>query len=115
MAVIAALAMEPAWWGFLGALIYAAPRLSACLFAAQQTEGHWVQCGFEFAVSLTIGAIAAGIFGPWIGASILQATDPAQTRVITATIGLLANPIAPRIIDVLSGRVLQMLKGSDSK
>lgn len=115
MAVIAALAMEPMFWGAAGSFIYAAPRLSVCLFAAQQTEGHWVQCGFEFAVSMVIGAIAAGILGPWIGVSVLKSADPAQARVIAATIGLLANPIAPRVIDVLSGRVLQMLKGSDSK
>lgn len=106
------IANSPILWGFLGAFIYAGPRLTACVFAARQTETGWFECGFEFAVALLIGVASAWAFAPW-GASVLKATDPAQIRAIAATIGLLANPAAPKVIDLLSGRVLQMLKGPE--
>lgn len=115
MGAITTALQSPVLWGVAGAFIYGAPQLSVCIFTAQQAEGHWVRCSFEFSVSLIIGAIAAGAFAPWAASSIFKSVDPAQARVIAATIGLLANPIAPRLIDVLSGKVIQMLKGQSDQ
>lgn len=113
MGSISSIAQWPALWGACGAIIYAAPRLTVCLFAARSDGKRWFECGcvFEFIVALLIGTIAALAFGPWIGASILKATDPGQLRAIATGIGLLANPAAPRVIEILNGRIFQMIKG----
>ena len=107
------IAETPPLWGFMGAFIYAAPRLGACVFARRQAGQGWVGCGFEFVAALITGAVAAGALTPEIAVSFLKSTDPAHSRAVAATIGLLANPAAPRVIDILTGRILQVLKGSD--
>lgn len=106
-------AFTPALWGFMGAFIYAAPRLATCMFAARQAGTGWFGCGFEFVMALLIGAVAAGAWGPEVSISVLKSSDPAHLRAVAATIGLLANPAAPRVIDILTGRILNVLKGSD--
>lgn len=111
--MLSSLIEAPFVWGFMGAFVYAAPRLSACVFAARQTGVGWFDCGFEFVVALATGAVAAAALGPEITISVLKTTDPAHARAVASGIGLLANPAAPKIIDILTGRILQVLKGSD--
>jgi hypothetical protein len=112
MDIWAEIGRSPALWGFLGAFIYAAPRLTACIFASRQAGVGWFLCGFEFALALLIGVAAALPFAP-LAASVLKVSDQAQIRAIAATIGLLANPAAPKVIDILSGRMLNYLKGPE--
>jgi hypothetical protein len=104
---------SPAFLGAAGAFIYGAPRLSACIFGARQAQASWVGCGFEFCIAVSLGIAGAWLFSPWIAHSVLKATDPAETRAIAATIGLLVNPVSPLIVEVLGSRVVKFLKGSE--
>lgn len=106
----AVIADAPGLWGLLGALIYAGPRLTACLFTRQTGEHRAWGCLLEFGLAMLIGAIAAEAFGPWVQ-EFLQRKGHHELRAICAMLGLLANPMAPRVIDALSGRVLKAMKG----
>lgn len=91
----------PAVWGLAGAWIYAAPRWLACVYGQPGTfwKAHW-RCTLEAGVCLAVGALAAAAFAGWI----ITAWHPvgADMPAIAAMIGLLANPIAPRLVDGLS-------------
>lgn len=105
--------LSPAFVGLAGAFVYAAPRLSTCIFASRQAGTGWSLCLIEFGLALATGMIAAAYLTPWICASVLKSTDAGLLRPVAVTIGLLANPIAPRIVDILGGRILNILKGPD--
>lgn len=109
----------PGVWGALGAFIYAAPRLSACLVAARQRGGGWGVCALEFATALITGTIAAAAFAPSVAR--LLAPDAHDLNAVAAMIGLLANPTAPKLVEtlstiasnVVSGRLLKSIKGDE--
>lgn len=108
----------PGVWGFLGAFIYAAPRLSACMYAAREAGAGGWRCIFDFVTSLAIGAIAAAAFTPWALRFLGEAATD-QHNAIAALVGLMANPTAPRLVDVfsalasnvLSEKLLKLFKG----
>ncbi len=109
----------PALWGFGGALIYAAPRLSACLFSAADTAavGHG-KCWFDFGSSLVIGTISAAAFAAPVAASLHV---DHYLNAVCALLGLTANRMAPMIsssisalvFNALNGRLLGLLKGEE--
>lgn len=102
--------LEPAGWGLAGAFIYAAPRLSACLFSGHRSGGPG-RCLFEFGLALSIGAVAAAVFGPWLQ-DLLGRAGHKDLNAICALIGLMANPAAPRIVDALGGLAVGALNGT---
>lgn len=106
------LLQEPALWGFLGAFVYAAPRASACYFAARDNSGHWGRCLVDAVFAMIIGIVAAASLEPWI-AHKLGDESMRQLRAISTVLGLLANPMAPGVVDALSGRLLRRLRGTE--
>lgn len=110
---------EPAVWGFLGAFIYAGPRLAACIMSCRETGVNWALCLLEFAFALATGAIAAAAFS----ATAMNLIHVSDTTAIATTIGLLANPIAPKMIATASGvlnaalssRLGRALQGDEKK
>lgn len=110
--MFASLVHQPAFWGFLGAFIYAAPRLGACIFESRGDNRHpLVFCIWDFVVALAVGIIAAELFGPWVQ-TFLKRDGPHELRAISGLIGLLANPVSPEITKRFKERVGTMIKGS---
>lgn len=116
----AAFFQSPALWGFLGAFIYAAPRLIAGAVAARQAgRGPWVSAA-EFLAAIVTGAIAAAAFGPPT-AGLAGRTAQQDLNAICALWGLVFNRAAPQLVEslssavtnVISGRILKGLKGDD--
>jgi len=99
----------PAFWGLLGAAIYAAPKLTTCFYASAG-RAHLSRCAIEAATALFTGTIAAAAFEPWIGAY-LRAVSVQDMRATSAVIGMLANSTAPGIIAFLGDTVLTRIKG----
>ncbi len=97
---------EPALWGFLGAFIYAAPRMMACILTCREASVSTWPCVFEFAIALATGAIAAAAFG----AAVIRLIHLNDMNAVAATIGLLANPFAPRMVATASGVLNTALK-----
>lgn len=95
-----------AFWGFLGAFVYAAPR-----FLLVWSEG-WkksLRLAFaEFLVALATGPIGAAGFGPVIAVTIHR-TDDASSRAVAIVLGMLANPMAPKVVSLVGGNVMRWL------
>ena len=100
----------PGAWGFLGAVVYGAPKLLACVCSTAADHPRAGQCTAEAIVALIIGTIAATAFEPWID-HYLKLNTPQETRAMSTVIGVLANPTAPGIISFLSGSLLNRIKG----
>ncbi len=99
----------PAAWGFLGAIIYAVPKLTTCLYA-EAGAPHLRRCFVEVITALLIGTVTAAAFQPWL-AGYLHATAPQDTKAMSAMIGMLANSTAPPIIKFLGDTVINRIKG----
>lgn len=102
------------FWGACGAFIYAAPKLLTCIFESRDGKGHWLHCFLEFIVSMIIGTISAGAFGPWTQRW-LGMVGSEDVRVVAVLIGLLGNRFAPVIVnvapDALGERMRRFLQG----
>jgi hypothetical protein len=96
---------QPAFWGAAGAFIYAAPLFSTCAFSAKATGGSWVRCGFEFVTALAIGTLAAAATTPVIQ-EVFHRDSAAWMRAIASTTGLLANRVAPRLVNAAPDAVI---------
>lgn len=113
-----ALSSSPAVWGFLGAFIYAAPRLTACVVAAQAARGGSLVCLLEFFTASGVGAVAAAAFAPTLAHLVGADRD---INAISAMIGLIANRTAPKLVETLStitanivsGRIMKTFKGDE--
>lgn len=88
-----------ALWGALGAFIYAAPKFSACFFTARQTGGSSLVCSVEATISMLTGIFASVVVSPWLY-TFLGRTGEHEIRAISALVGLLANPVAPKLFNV---------------
>lgn len=103
----------PAFWGFAGAFAYAAPQFSSCIFASTVGGGSWVRRMFDFVVSLVIGTIAAAA-GAELIQEVFHIPGSQWMRAISTIMGLLANPVAPKIVkwapDALLDRASRFLK-----
>ncbi|HEY3694188.1 hypothetical protein [Phenylobacterium sp.] len=105
--------VQPAVWGFLGAFIYAGPRLSACIASPKEHGESPFACLVEFAIALIVGAIGAAAFAPWIIVS-RGLTEARDLNAVAVLIGLMANPTAPTLISFaprLASTVLAAMKG----
>ena len=79
-----------AFWGLLGAFVYAAPR-----FVISVAGGKLAMPMLEGLVALAIGPISAAGFGQFLGATVHQ-TSIAELRAIAVVIGMISNPVASR-------------------
>lgn len=99
-----------AWalWGLLGAFVYAAPRLLVAWgesrAAGQAPHPHF----FEFVVALSFGPIFSSALGEW-GAGYVGMTEPRALRAVSLVLGMVANPVAPVIIALVSGNIIARL------
>lgn len=103
--------LQPAIYGFLGALIYASMKVTACVYDNDPTHGPRSKCFVEAAVALLVGTISAAVFEPWLAGYVLHTTAPQETRAMSAVIGLLANQTAPGIIQFLGETLLTRIRG----
>ena len=100
-------ALQSALWGFIGAIWYAAPRLSACVFADGR-HGGTSRCILDFVIALATGSSAAAVFGASVqSVSGLQHYDAP----ICAVIGLVANRTMPQVTDALGALLVNLLSG----
>lgn len=110
----AAFFSEPMFWGACGAFIYAAPKCLTGIFESLNGKGHWLHSVLEFVIAMIIGTMSAGAFGPWTQRW-LNMLSADESRVVWTMIGLLANRVAPTIVDVapdaLGERMRRFLKG----
>jgi hypothetical protein len=98
-------------WGTLGAVVYAAPRLLACVIANLKTQHGWIVCAAEAVIALVVGAISAGAVAPWFQGVLFKGGGQETMRVTAAMIGLIANRAAPKIIDGVLERALAVITG----
>jgi hypothetical protein len=102
---ISTIAQSPALVGLAGSFIYAAPRWLACMVGHREAKSPVWPCFAEFLTSLAIGAIAAFAFC----AVVMGFAHVKDINAIGALIGLLANPVAPKIsngfADIVGGVV----------
>lgn len=92
-----------ALWGLLGAITYAGPRTLICHRECVQ-PGTLPLCYAELVVALFVGAASAAAYTEWVGHYFARAVffDP---RAFAYTIGLVANPIAPLVVKMVSKRM----------
>lgn len=115
---------SPWLWGIAGATIYAAPRWVINL--SSPPAGRPVNsglCTLEMFVAISVGCLAAGAFGRLIGALVLTTLHIRDDNATCALIGLLANRVAPMVVEkgssaldsgaTVVGRVLKALKGEE--
>ena len=101
----------PALWGFLGAFIYAGPRFSACYWQCKDKKIGWARCLLDMVVSLAVGTVASFALAEWAQA-LLNRPGAHELRAISALIGLLANRLAPKVVDKAEGLLAKRWTGS---
>jgi len=96
-----------AWalWGLLGAFVYAAPRLLVAWGESRVSGTPVLPHLIEFSVALTFGPIFASGFGEF-GAGYLGWEEPRALRAVSLVIGMVANPAAPLLINLVTGQIL---------
>jgi hypothetical protein len=101
---------SPGFWGFLGAMGYAANSFGVCYYAATRPppdgNGRWGKCLFDGIIAVLIGTICAAAFTTMV-AHVLGQKD---IHAIAAMIGLLANPIRPMVEVVIRSRLETAVK-----
>lgn len=90
--------LEKVFFGIAGSFIYSAPRFVACAVACNERDASWGLCALELLVCLAIGAIAAVAFGS-VALTVLHIQD---NNAVSALVGLVANPAAPKLIESVS-------------
>lgn len=100
----------PAAWGFLGAFMYAAPKLLVCWRAADWHLNCY-RCAFESLVALSTGAIAAAAFSPAVSHYLNRMAEH-DARAIATILGLLANPLAPLFVKAMGIRLMRQVGGT---
>jgi hypothetical protein len=101
-------------WGFLGAFVYAGPKLVACVYSAKSSGAGWSFCAVTFIVAMVIGPIMAAAFVPMIAAFIARTAEH-DVRALATVVGMIANPIAPDLVKRMSGKVLKKLSQEESE
>lgn len=96
-----------AFWGLLGAFVYAAPRLLVTLSEIQTAGRRWLPWA-EFVLALTFGPIGAAAFTP-IGSDMVGWKGAANLRALALMIGMVANPIAPAVVHLVTDQILRRL------
>ncbi len=101
-------ALVAAVWGFAGAVCYAAPRWSTCAFTAREQGGKSDRCTAEATIALLVGTVASGASGPWL-ADLFGQVEPKGANMVFAAVGLISNPLAPKLADLMSGAAANLL------
>lgn len=96
-----------AFWGFLGAFSYAAPRFGFCL---RDHPGGWRQCVLDAATAIFIGTCFVAALDPSITARLSKA-HAEDLRALEFLIGLIANRVQTRLISTLADRLLDFFTG----
>jgi hypothetical protein len=98
-------------WGFLGAFVYAAPRLAVVLGDrdGKPMGGHIA----EFCISLSFGPIFAAGFGPF-AAGWANVKAGAELQAGALVIGMVANPVAPIILKLATGEIARRIGGASN-
>lgn len=96
-----------AFWGLLGSFVYGAPRLLVALSEAQAIRDV-VYAIAEFAIALAIGTIGAAACTP-IVVEVWGWKGAANMRAGSFVIGMVANPIAPAVVHLVSDNFLRHL------
>lgn len=109
---------SPWFWGAAGAFVYSGPKLSTCVFDSRKTGAPTAKCVVDAIFAMVIGPIsAAALTGTVQGYTGLSGAD--HLPAVSACLGILANPLAPGVIEVMSGAVLTRLRkltgGDDAK
>lgn len=99
--------LEYAFWGLLGAVVYAAPR-GLVVVSENVTKIRLIRTFCEFIVSLVVGAIGSAGFAE-IVSNTLRQTGVADLRAIAVVLGMVANPIAPGIVHLIGEGFLRRL------
>lgn len=100
-----------AFWGFLGAFMYAGPNLMACLYQCGKAGKHPGWCLADALVALAIGTIAAAALTAW-GAEWLGADEPRKLYGVALIIGLFSNPLTPGLIRSGTKSILRRIDGN---
>jgi hypothetical protein len=103
--------LQAALWGLAGAFMYAGPKMSACVFSAKPDDGPPIRCVIDAIIALIIGALASAAFAQF-AQGFFKRAEPGALSAIAAVIGLLANPLAPRLIAKLSSWLLKKAPGA---
>lgn len=98
--------VEWALWGLAGAFVYAAPRLLISLTEAGAAGFYLWRHVAAFIVALAFGPIAGAGIAPFL-ASEFHRTVIAEHRAIAIVIGMVANPVAPSIVHLVSDGILR--------
>lgn len=96
-----------AFWGFMGAFIYAGPKLVACIVAAKEAKGSSLICALDAVVAMVSGAIAAAAFFQLV----LTSFGLKDQNAISALIGLVANSYAP-VLNAKSAAIVEAILGA---
>lgn len=95
-------------WGFLGAFVWAAPRLLVAWGESRTARTPLLPHLIEFVVALAFGPIFAAGFGEF-GAGYIGLEEPRALRAVSLVIGMIANPLAPKIVEIATGGVIGRL------
>ena len=87
-------------WGFLGSVVYAAPRALASLSEGKASAHKPIVAMIELGLALGVGTIGGEAFTQFV-ADTLRQTSPADVRAIAVVLGMVSNQIAPGIINLL--------------
>lgn len=106
---------SPAVFGLLGALMYAAPKLGACIYSSKARGVGFGLCLFEFFIAIFVGTVAAEVFTPWgleyLAGFLKRETGGHDLRAASVMLGLLANPAVPRLVAFAESRLPKLTKG----
>lgn len=95
-------------WGASGAFVYAAPKLVVALSEARAQGRPAFLAILEFLIALPVGLIAAAGLGPFV-ADTLQRTALNECTALAVVIGMVANPLSPLLVKVLSNKFLRRI------
>lgn len=95
-------------WGFLGAFVYAAPRLIVAWSEARAAAKPFGMRVAEFVIALTFGPIFAAGFGPFAAHYLGREADQ-EVRALALVIGMVANPAAPLLVRLVTGDILRRI------
>lgn len=98
-----------AFWGLLGAFMYAGPTTARKIYAARAAKGEWRWECLDLLISLAVGTIAAAAFLPWV-AEFFGGLNEDRLPGAAVIVGLLANPIRPGLIEELPKGILRFIQ-----
>lgn len=93
-------------WGLLGAVAYAGPVLSACLFGEHRVDHPPVRCWLDALIAMFIGSFAAAAFSGGLSGLIHQP----DVHAVAAIIGLLANLAVPLFEASFAGKIMAIVR-----